>query len=247
MNSMTAKRQITLTIVYNNVAYDTNLTTQWGMSCFIQGTEKSVLFDTGSDGPILLKNMELRGIKPQNIDIVFLSHIHWDHTGGLNDLLKEHNDVEIFLPLSSPDELTSSIAEQGARFTCITKSMEICRNVHSTGEMEGMGIKEHALIIDTKDGLIVITGCAHPGVVAIAAKARELFGKEIILLFGGFHLTGMSDQEIRHIIMELQEIGVKMVGPSHCTGERAAELFKVAWKDNFTNLSLGARFELEIT
>lgn len=247
MNSMSAKRQITLTIVYNNVAYDTNLKTGWGMSCVIQGTEKCILFDTGSDGPILLKNMELLGITPQNIDIVFLSHIHWDHTGGLYDFLKEHNNVEIFLLSSSPDELTSSITEQGGRFTRVTHSVEICRNVYSTGEMEGMGIKEHALIIDTKDGLVVITGCAHPGVVNIAAKAKELRKKEVNLLLGGFHLTGMSDQEIRHIIVELQELGVQKVGPSHCTGDRAIELFQTTWKDNFINLSLGARFKLETT
>ena len=238
--------KLSFTVVFNNVASDKHLATEWGMACVIQGTEKTILFDTGSDGQILIKNMELLGYEPAEIDYVFISHAHWDHTGGLHDFLDENNDVTIFVPSSAPDELTSSINEQGAQFIPVAEQTKICSNVYSTGEMKGMGVAEQALVIDTNDGLIVITGCAHPGVVNIAARAKEISDQQITLLFGGFHLIKHSDEEIERIITELRKFGVRRVGPSHCTGDRAIALFKAAWKDDFIDLGCGARFELKM-
>lgn len=242
-----AKGHITFTIVYNNIAHDTNLTAEWGMACVIEGLEKCILFDTGSNGAILLNNMRLQNVQPQNIDIVFLSHAHWDHTGGLHDFLEMNNQVEIVVPASARAELARSSSNQVTRFTDVAESMPVCENVYSTGEMEGMGVREHALIIDAKTGLIVVTGCAHPGIVSIAAKATALGKKKISLLFGGFHLAGMGDRELKTITAQLHDLGVQHVGPSHCTGERAIEIFQAEWKDKYIDLSLGARFELQTT
>jgi 7,8-dihydropterin-6-yl-methyl-4-(beta-D-ribofuranosyl)aminobenzene 5'-phosphate synthase len=63
-----------MTIVYDNNPFDEKLERDWGFSCFIKGLEKSILFDTGTNGRSLLSNMEKLGILPEEIDLVFLSH-----------------------------------------------------------------------------------------------------------------------------------------------------------------------------
>ena len=57
--------QLRITVVFNNVPYQTGLTTAWGFSCVIEGPEKTILFDTGADGDLLLANLEWLGIEPQ--------------------------------------------------------------------------------------------------------------------------------------------------------------------------------------
>lgn len=77
MNNTKALR---MTIVYDNNALQERLAADWGFSCLVKGLEKSILFDTGRDGRTLLSNMEKLGISPAEIDLVFLSHEHKDHT-----------------------------------------------------------------------------------------------------------------------------------------------------------------------
>jgi 7,8-dihydropterin-6-yl-methyl-4-(beta-D-ribofuranosyl)aminobenzene 5'-phosphate synthase len=238
--------KLTFTIVYNNLPYNDELTTDWGMSCFIQGSEKNILFDVGGDGEILLGNMRKLDISPEDIDIVFLSHIHHDHIGGLLDVLKENNKITVFLPKSFPKSVKEQIKKLGASFIAIDKSTEICESVYSSGELGGLWLKEQSLIIDTNKGLIVITGCAHPGVVKIAKKAIELIDKPIYLILGGFHLMAYSENEVNKIIKDLKAMKIENVGPSHCTGGKPIELFKKAWKDKFFDLGCGAVFELEL-
>ncbi len=73
----------------------------------------------------------------------------------------------------------------------VDKPMEICSHVWSTGEL-GSFIREQSLIIETSKGLIVMTGCAHPGIVEIVEAAKQLLDRDIHLVLGGFHLHGAS-------------------------------------------------------
>jgi 7,8-dihydropterin-6-yl-methyl-4-(beta-D-ribofuranosyl)aminobenzene 5'-phosphate synthase len=63
---------IQISVVYDNIHCDQNLKTDWGFSCFVEGLEKSILFDTGANGQILLSNMEKIGIRPEDIDVVVI-------------------------------------------------------------------------------------------------------------------------------------------------------------------------------
>ncbi|PIP11895.1 MAG: MBL fold metallo-hydrolase, partial [bacterium (Candidatus Stahlbacteria) CG23_combo_of_CG06-09_8_20_14_all_40_9] len=121
------------TIVYNNVPYNENLTTAWGFSCLIDLKDKNLLFDTGGDGSILLDNMRKLKTDPKNINIVVLSHIHSDHTGGLWSFLEQNNDVVVYLPASFPEDFKKRIRETGARFISVQTHTKIYENVYSTG------------------------------------------------------------------------------------------------------------------
>jgi 7,8-dihydropterin-6-yl-methyl-4-(beta-D-ribofuranosyl)aminobenzene 5'-phosphate synthase len=94
------------------------------------------------------------------------------------------------------------------------------------------------------DGSIIITGCAHPGMVNIIRKSKELVSGKIYLVMGGFHLAGTSDSELRKIIKEFKELGVENVGPAHCSGDRTRELFKEEYGEHFYPVGAGWKMTL---
>lgn len=218
----------TITVVYDNYPYKKGLTTAWGFSCLVRGWDKTILFDTGGDGRLLLSNMEKLGIDPQEIETVVLSHIHGDHVGGLASLLHRHHKVTVVIPPSFPADFKEGVRRSGALVQEVAGFTELCGGVHTTGEM-GISIKEQSLVLRTAQGLIVITGCAHPGVVQIVEAIKAHFKEDILLVMGGFHLSGEGRKEIQGIIARLQEMGVKNVGPCHCSGEMARKLFQEAY------------------
>ena len=59
-----------LTIVYDNNPYDEELETRWGFSCLVEGPEKTIIFDVGGEGSVLLKNMKKLKINPKSINVV---------------------------------------------------------------------------------------------------------------------------------------------------------------------------------
>ncbi|OPL16900.1 MAG: MBL fold metallo-hydrolase [delta proteobacterium ML8_D] len=232
-----------LTIVFNNIPYASRLKTAWGFSCLIEGFQHTILFDTGSDGDILLSNMKGLGINPGSISIVVLSHIHADHCGGLERFLQQNPEVTVYLPESFPASFMKGVQEYGAHVKRVNKPAQLFAQVHSTGEM-GDWIKEQSLVLETPKGLVIITGCAHPGVVQIVQKVKTLHKKNIYMVVGGFHLGGMSTELIREIVQELKGLGVEKVAPSHCTGGEAMGLFKKGWGKNFVEGGCGAVISL---
>ena len=236
---------MTLTILYNNRSDNKDVTTAWGMACVIEGYDKTILFDTGGDGHVLLADMKKLAIDPKKIQIVVFSHNHWDHTGGLWKFLAINPHVCVYLPSSFPKSFKRRIKSKGATFVDVKEPVEICPQVYSTGQL-GFMIKEQSLVLKTDDGLAIITGCSHPGVVEIAEKALHTFNDTLYLITGGFHLKSKNEHEIGAIIKKLKMMGVKKIGPSHCTGEKAIERFKDVWGEDFIEAGCGAKIVLPI-
>ncbi len=236
-------KDINITVIYNNIPYDKDLTTSWGISIFIEGLEKSILFDTGADGSILLSNMEKLGIDPKKVETVVLSHIHLDHIGGIGAILEKNNNVSVYIPSSFPADFKDNIKKMAKEVISVKKPIKVCEQVYSIGEL-GSWIKEQSLVIDTKKGLIMITGCAHPGIVNIVRFAKDYLKKDVYLVLGGFHLMAYSENQVNEIIRQLKDLSVKKVGPSHCTGGRPIELFREAWDKNFIELGCGAKVKI---
>jgi len=231
---------VTITIIYDNYEYDEKLKTGFGFSCLVENDDKKILFDTGGDSPTLLGNMEELKMDLKEIDIVFLSHIHGDHTGGLTGVLEKNPDVTIYIPKSFPSNLKNDIKSYGASFVEVDKPTKIFHGVYTTGEL-GTWIKEQSLIIKTEKSLVVITGCAHPGIVEIVKKAKELTKEDVYLVIGGFHLAGTSDQEIRNIVESFRDLEVKKVAPCHCTGDGAIRAFEEEYGENFIKVGVGKK------
>lgn len=232
-----------LHVVFNNLPYGKGLQRSWGFSCLIEGLNKTILFDTGCNGNILISNMQHLGLDPETVRTVVLSHNHGDHTGGLNALVARNPELTVYMPESFPAWFQQAVIRLGAAIETVSGPQQLMDRAYSTGEM-GVTIKEQALMVNTQEGLILITGCAHPNVADIAEHAKTYQGKPIYLLMGGFHLWGRNDAEIRAITQRLKELGVKKVAPSHCTGDKAIRIFRREWADNFIEGGLGAVIEM---
>jgi 7,8-dihydropterin-6-yl-methyl-4-(beta-D-ribofuranosyl)aminobenzene 5'-phosphate synthase len=233
---------VMITVVYDNIAYDPRLGTAWGFACLIETGEKTILFDTGGDGDRLLRNMTTLGVDPKHIEVVVLSHIHGDHTGGLESLLRTDARPTVYLPRSFPSDFKSRVRAE-ANVVEVGGATKIAEGVYTTGEM-GSGIIEQALVLKTSQGLVVVTGCAHPGISEMVARAAEIGGDEVYLVLGGFHLGGVSQARVEEVISEFQRLGVEKVAPSHCTGDNAIRLFREAYGQDFIASGAGQVIEI---
>lgn len=184
-----------ITLVYDNVVSNPVLTADWGFACLVETKGHTLLFDTGAKGAILLGNVEKLNIDPSIIDAVFISHNHWDHIGGLDDLLRIH-PTTVFLPAACPPPKNAS------RLVSIDRPVELFENGYSTGQLAGI---EQSLVIRRHDRAVVIAGCSHPGVGAIL-NAASRFGP-VTTLIGGLH--GFSEFSLLDPL--------EAVCPAHCT------------------------------
>ncbi|MCD6500945.1 MBL fold metallo-hydrolase [bacterium] len=192
-----------ITIIYDNTAFREDLQSDWGFSCLVEveNTPK-ILFDTGGNGKILFSNMEKLEINPLSIEEVFISHLHFDHIGGLDEFLKINKKVKkVYLPSSMGLE----------NEVVLKKPIKIHENVFSTGELEGI---EQSMAVSTKKGLVLIVGCSHPYMGNILGTVRK-FGK-IYGIVGGLH--EFSEFEL---FRDLQ-----LICPTHCT-QHKTELKKL--------------------
>ncbi len=234
---------VTIAVLYDNRRYAEGCRPAWGFSCLVTGPEKTVLFDTGGDGDILLQNMKRLGLEPEAVDAVVLSHAHWDHTGGLKRVVEGNGGVTVVSPSDFVDSAREIIPGSGERITTASDRLSICSGVYSTGEM-GRSIPEQSLIIRTDRGLVVITGCAHYGIVKILDRVREMFDEDILLVMGGFHLMNESENALREIIDRFRALGVAYAAPCHCSGDRAIESFAAEYGDRFIGIGVGIVLDL---
>ena len=234
---------LTITIIYDNNVYDQRLSSAWGFSALVEYRDHTLLFDTGGDGQLLMENMRILGIDPTRIDSVVLSHAHDDHTGGLTALLNTGVKPAVYLLPSFPSSFKRQI-EQSTQINEVFPGQSFAEGLWSTGEM-GTAIPEQALVIQTEQGLVVITGCAHPGIVAIVDQAAAMFTEPIRLVLGGFHLGYQSEAEINAILADFRRLEVQQVAPCHCTGENAIEMFTTEYGDSYIEIGAGSIIRLD--
>lgn len=233
-----------ITILFDNYEYNPDCTTGWGFSCLIDTESSQVLFDTGADGKTLLKNMGALGVDARGIDAVVISHMHGDHTGGLFGALEHIGACTVYFPVSVSRSVEDRVSHTGAKCAVSESFCEIFPRVYTTGAL-GKTIKEQSLVVDTQKGLVVVTGCAHPGVVRIVEEAARHFKKDIALVMGGFHLFSTDAASIQEIIERLEYLGVKKVAPCHCSGDRARAMFRDAYGDCYIDVGVGRVVTLE--
>jgi 7,8-dihydropterin-6-yl-methyl-4-(beta-D-ribofuranosyl)aminobenzene 5'-phosphate synthase len=195
-----------LTILIDNTAYKSGLKSEWGFAALIEYAGHTLLFDTGASGSNLLANMRQLSVDPRSIEAVVLSHEHNDHIKGLQTLLETGVRPPVYAPSTFTITFKNRVRAQ-TKLIEVTGPLEILPGVHTTRPIGS--IVEQALVVETRDGTVVITGCAHPGIVETVRQAQEVVSGKISLLAGGFHLLKYRENQLLPIIAELQRLGGK--------------------------------------
>jgi len=229
---------VTIKVVYDNYIKLDGLKSGWGYSIVIEGLDKDILFDTGANPDIFESNFREMGIDAEKIDLIILSHEHRDHTGGITGFVKFKKGIPVVIPFSFSESFKKKMVEFGLELLLVKEPVKICTNLYSSGEFSGP-IPEQALILNTKQGLVVMTGCSHPGIVEMLKEIKSTFNKDIYIVFGGFHLLEKSENEMNKIIEEMKALGVVKCGATHCTGVKQTKMIKEAFGTNFFELGVG--------
>ena len=243
LNQKNNKSVLTITVLYDNNPFDERLNTAWGFAALVEYQDQTLLFDTGGDGPTLLGNMNTLEIDPTRIQIIVLSHAHGDHTGGLGAIIDSSKNPTVYLLPSFSSSFKRKLGETTS-IVEVTPDQRLAEGIFTTGEM-GVDIPEQSLVVQTDRGLVIITGCAHPGIEKIVKQVQENFGEPVYLVMGGFHLGSKSEKEIEAILTEFRNLGIERVAPSHCTGDLARRMFASEYGQDYIQVGVGKVIEID--
>lgn len=227
-----------LRVIVDNKRAVEGFTPEWGLACLVG---EDLLFDTGGSPSVLIGNLARAGVRPEDLRTVAVSHGDGDHTGGLMGLLERNALMEVVLHTNFPGAFVSSLRGRGVHLTLADSFTEVSPGIHVTGPYP---TREQALVIRSEAGLVVLTGCAHPDPVAILENICDHMAGPIDLVLGGLHLGGQTEAETLATIEAFRRLGVKQAGPCHCTGEKAIQLFREEYGDDF--LEVGAGFTMDV-
>lgn len=233
-----------LRILFDNYPGAPGLTSLWGFAALVRAAGRTMLFDTGSNGRVLLKNMAVLGISPGSVDLVFLSHPHWDHIGGLDSLLEANPAVTVVVHEGFSKHLIRDLRTLCAGLTVVgADPLPLATGVYSSGMLDSQP-PEHAMVLDTGGVTVAISGCAHPGMERIVECGIRLVGRRISWAIGGFHLMYADAAAIAESIRALQDLGVEYVVPTHCSGDAAKTAFRRAYGERCIDGGVGREIDL---
>ena len=232
------EKPVTIKVIYDNYVKANGLQADWGYSIVIEGTDKNILFDAGAKPEIFEANFRKMGIKADEIGYIVISHEHGDHTLGIPAFARMKKDIPVIIPYSFSGRFRKLMVNYGLEPVLVNEPAMICENLFTSGEFDYQ-IPEQALVLNTRQGLVVMTGCSHPGIVEMLKKIKSSFNRNIYMVFGGFHLLDKSGQEMAEIISEMKALGVVKCGATHCTGEEQIRMFKDSFGDNYFELGAG--------
>jgi 7,8-dihydropterin-6-yl-methyl-4-(beta-D-ribofuranosyl)aminobenzene 5'-phosphate synthase len=233
--------ELRITILFDNYISSNRLNlglkAMWGFSAFVNWKGKNILFDTGSNGRVLLENAKKLGIDLSTVDYMFISHPHWDHIGGWDSVLEINRKVIPVLPASMSSHLVEDIEHmQGFVKVIDDRPTMIEPGIHSTGIMFPEG--EQGLILETEQGIVLLVGCSHPRLENMIHRTLSYMNAEQLLyVMGGFHLFREPEEQIRRSVKLYQ---TRFITPTHCTGETAQKIIKEVFGERFIPGGVGA-------
>lgn len=250
-----------LTILDDNSVAAIRVKAVWGFACLVEARGHTVLFDTGADPAVLKDNLAALKIDPSKIEAVVISHYHGDHTWGAPGL-GTLPGVRAYTPHNLASHPREAAALQSAGLTLVPVTaatrlfdgIAVSEPLHfggkipsgKTGEGFTDDIWEQCLTVDTPEGLVVVVGCSHPGILPMLEQVRRQTGRPLHLVIGGFHLLNQPDAEVRRIATSMQAMGVAHVSATHCTGEAAAHIFREVFGDHYVSAGVGAVINLPL-
>jgi 7,8-dihydropterin-6-yl-methyl-4-(beta-D-ribofuranosyl)aminobenzene 5'-phosphate synthase len=106
---------------------------------------------------------------------------------------------------------------------------------------------DQALFFKSREGTVVLLGCAHAGVVNTLRRAAHITdARKIHAAIGGMHLHDASATRMRHTIMALAELDVRVIAPGHCTGDAVVARLRQTFSVRAKPYRAGATFEFDL-
>lgn len=256
-----------------------------GLSFWIDTGKQRVLFDTGQSSEILFHNAALFGIRFADLDAIVLSHGHYDHTGGLIDVLQRADRPKLLMhpaalqerfsrhangsvvDAGSPKQINHAQLKTVAHVIWTESKTQVVPGLWVTGQIprvndfEDTGgdfyldkacqkidpiVDDQSLFFDTPDGIVVVLGCAHAGVINTLNHIRQLTsGRPIYAVIGGMHLIHASDHRMDQTLETLGKLDVQLIAPTHCTGAFACAKLWAAFPQQWQPCPVGSTFEFQ--
>ncbi len=283
--------QVTIINVYNDIVPEgSEFIADHGVAFYIETPEKTILFDTGAKGNILLHNMKALDLDPDAIETIVLSHGHWDHSGGIIGLLKERTKDTPITVIAHPTimELKGIVRKKDNKnilyeFPKIPQSLQkriifkytkepvsITEKLATLGEMRNRPHKDGteprlihevngkiendsmmddlSLVLETKNGLVLICGCCHAGLLNTLSRVSALYeNKNIHTIIGGTHMLRFNHEEVDFVAENLKKhYGCPKLFLNHCTGINTTDHLLTHFNNEIVNTCLvGKKFTFE--
>ena len=193
-------------IVFDELCSEPGYLKGFGFSALIHNlsTDTYLLFDTGGSANTLISNIQQLSVPLSSISKIIISHDHYDHAGGIIGIYRKNESIEIYVPQHTYNAFKSKFPK--AYIYGVSDLIEIEECIFISGQFKEIFTTEQFMMLKLKDNsLILLVGCAHPGLENFILKAQEI-GK-IKGIIGGFH---------RFDKLSLLE-DIEFIGACHCT------------------------------
>lgn len=227
------------TIIFDNTSTRKEIKPGWGFSALLEVDERRILFDAGPYSP--LPALKALNIPPETIKEAVISHLHSDHHGGVKDFLMGNPGITLYVPSPVPPDLKAQW-QVLANLREVKGPMDLGGGVWLTGPI-GSKVPEMALLAETPSGLIMMVGCAHPGLEEMARKAEEITGMAPLIIAGGLHMMGLRPHKVHQVMRKLREMGVRGLIGCHCSGKEALRIAREEFGDGVRSGGIGKSFE----
>jgi len=236
---------INIKIIVDNRCVTSELKESNGLSIYLEHDNTYLLFDLGSSNKVFQHNVEATGIDLGIIDGVVISHEHSNHVGGIPYVGWESPFSTIYIPYGSMDSLGRVARSNSLKPVEVIDWVNPWKNIYISKPFHGPPY-EHFLIINSERGLIVLSGCMHPGVDRVIPEVTRYFNKRVYCIIGGFHLFNAPENIVVKTINRLVEVyRVEKIIPLHCSGELFKNILKQHYPDKYIEAGCGSEITIE--